>query len=123
MKNAMLGKRLKKIRKEKKITQEGISNFLGVKRQTYSAYEREVSIPDSLTLKKLADYFGVSTDYFFIDDVQPPMCAYTLQEQEMLLLVRRAECIPSKQRERLFKILADNIDLYLEAIGASAPNQ
>lgn len=113
----MLGKRLKKIRKEKKITQEEISVFLGVKRQTYSAYERGVSVPDSLTLKKLADYFGVSTDYFFLDESMPPMGANTPQEQKLLLLARRAERIPQSQRERLFQGFEDNIDLYLEAIG------
>lgn len=115
----MLGLRLKKVRKEKKITQEEISNFLGVKRQTYSAYERGVSVPDSLTLKKLADYFGVSTDYFFMDESAPPMGATTAQEQKLLLLARRAERIPQSQRERLFKSFEDNIDLYLEAIGVS----
>lgn len=113
----MLGKRLKKIRKEKKITQEEISNYLGVKRQTYSAYEREVSVPDSLTLKKLADYFGVSTDYFFLDESSPPMGANTPQEQQLLLLARRAERIPQHQRDRLFKSFEDNIDLYLEVMG------
>lgn len=118
-KGIMLGKRLKQIRKEKKITQEEISVYLGVKRQTYSAYEREVSIPDSLTLKKLADYFGVSTDYFFQDDAALPIGATTPQEQKLLLLARRAERIPESQRERLFKSFEDNIELYLEAIGAT----
>lgn len=115
----MLGLRLKKIRKEKKITQEEISGYLGVKRQTYSAYERGVSVPDSLTLKKLADYFGVSTDYFFLDENSPPMGANTPQEQNLLLLARRAERIPESQRERLFKNFEENIDLYLEAIGVT----
>lgn len=119
----MLGKRLKKVRKEKKITQEEISTFLGVKRQTYSAYEREVSIPDSLTLKKLADYFGVSTDYFFLDETTPPIGANTPQEQKLLLLARRAERIPENQRERLFKSFEENIELYLEAIGVGKDEQ
>ena len=113
----MLGLRLKKVRKEKKITQEEIAGFLDVKRQTYSAYERGVSVPDSLTLKKLADYFEVSTDYFFLDESAPPMGANTPQEQNLLLVARRAERIPEKQRERLFKSFEENIELYLEAIG------
>lgn len=119
----MLGKRLRKVRKEKKITQEEISGFLGVKRQTYSAYERGVSIPDSLTLKKLADYFCVSTDYFFLDESAPPIGANTPQEKMLLLLARRAERIPESQRERLFKGFEDNIDLYLEAIGVSKDDE
>lgn len=108
---------LKNIRKSKKITQDEIADFLGVKRQTYSAYERAVSVPDSLTLKKLADYFGVSTDYFFNSEDEEPVGAQNVQEKRLLVLARRAEIIPPAQRDRLIKSFEDNIDMYLEAMG------
>lgn len=113
----MLGERLKKIRKGKKITQDEIAGFLGVKRQTYSAYERGVSVPDSLTLKKLADYFEVSTDFFFQTSDENPPLAQNAQEKKLLLLARRAERIPNAQRERLIKSFEDNIDMFLDALG------
>jgi transcriptional regulator with XRE-family HTH domain len=113
----MLGERLRTIRKGKRITQDEIAGFLGVKRQTYSAYERGVSVPDSLTLKKLADYFEVSTDFFFqVTDENPPL-AQNAQEKKLLLLARRAERIPANQRERLIKSFEDTIDMYLDAFG------
>lgn len=59
----MLGRKLKKIREENKKTQDDLAQYLSIKRQTYSAYERGISMPDALTLSKLADYFNVSTDY------------------------------------------------------------
>ena len=59
----LIGQHLKELRAVKNVTQDDVSAMLNVKRQTYSAYERGVSVPDALTLKKLADYFGVSTDY------------------------------------------------------------
>ena len=59
----MLSKNLIALRKERKLTQDDIANLLNVKRQTYSAYERGVSVPDAYTLQKLATYFGVTTDY------------------------------------------------------------
>ena len=113
----MIAEKLKKIRKSKRITQDEIADFLGVKRQTYSAYERRVSIPDSLTLKKLADYFEVTTDYFFTSSDARPESAQTEQEKRMLMLARRAEKIPPGQRDRLLKSFEDNIEMYLEALG------
>ncbi len=102
-------------RRSKKINQEEIAQYLGLKRQTYSAYEREVSTPDSLTLKKIADYFEVSTEYFFSDGQAAP-AEFTGQERRLLVLARRAEKIPHEHRERIIQSFEDNIDLYLKAM-------
>ena len=115
----MLGKRLQAARKSKKINQEDVAQLLDVKRQTYSAYERGVSVPDSLTLKKLADFFEVSTEYFFDyeGNSYSPSGAKNEQEEKLLLLSRRAEKIPPELRERLLRSFEENIDGYLEAMG------
>lgn len=63
----MLNGNLIALRKKRKITQDEVADFLQVKRQTYSAYERGVSVPDAYTLQKLADYFGVTTDFLLSD--------------------------------------------------------
>ena len=55
--------RIKALRKEKGVTQVEMAEFLGCKDRHYQKIEYgEINIP-SLTLVKLADYFGVSTDY------------------------------------------------------------
>lgn len=59
----MLSETLKELRAQKNITQDDMANLLNVKRQTYSAYERGVSFPDVIALVKMADFFGVTTDY------------------------------------------------------------
>lgn len=117
----MLGKRLQTIRKSKKINQEEVARYLDVKRQTYSAYERGVSVPDSLTLKKLADFFEVSTEYFFDyeGNIASRAGAQNEQEEKLLMLARRAEKIPPELRERILRNFEENIDLYLEAIDFS----
>jgi len=115
----MLSDRLKTIRKKRRITQEEVSVFLDVKRQTYGAYERGVSTPDSQTLKKLADYFGVSTEYFFREDNELPSVVQNKDEEWLLMLARRAEAIPPSQRERIIKAFEENIDLYLDAMNSS----
>jgi transcriptional regulator with XRE-family HTH domain len=59
----MFGEKLKKLRTSKNMTQDEIAALLNVKRQTYSAYERGISMPDANTLVILANYFDVSVDY------------------------------------------------------------
>lgn len=59
----MIGKRLKKLRKEKKISQEGLASILQLSRATYAQYEIDRRIPEYGTLEKLADYYDVSLDY------------------------------------------------------------
>lgn len=112
----MLPEKLREIRKKLKITQSEAAEYLGILRQSYSAYERGVSIPDAKQLKKLADYYGVTTDYFF-GGVNPGLpAAQNEQEQKLLVLARRASKIPQKQREKLIEGFAANIDLFLEAL-------
>jgi len=114
----MLGQKLQSIRKSKKMNQEEVAYFLDVKRQTYSAYERGVSVPDSLTLKKLADFFGISIEYFFDYDGnrENPSGARNEQEEKLLLLSRRAQKIPQGARERIIRNFEETIDVYLSAM-------
>ncbi len=54
---------LRQLREERKIGQKEIALYLDVTVGTISNYENSVHFPDLLTLNKLADYFGVTTDY------------------------------------------------------------
>lgn len=55
-------KNLKKLRKEKKLTQEEIANILKIDRTTYSKYETGDSEPNIDTIIALADIFETSID-------------------------------------------------------------
>jgi transcriptional regulator with XRE-family HTH domain len=57
----MIGERLKKLRGKR--TQEEVAQKIGISRARLSHYETGRSEPDSEILKKLADFYGVSTDY------------------------------------------------------------
>ncbi|WP_050184329.1 helix-turn-helix domain-containing protein [Domibacillus robiginosus] len=59
----MIGERLKKLRKEKKLTQEELGKKVNVTKVSISGYETGNRSPDSETLQKLADFFNVSIDY------------------------------------------------------------
>jgi len=62
MKN-ILGQRLRKLREEKELNQQDIANVLGITYNAYGNYERGVRSPDPETIRQLADFFNVSTDY------------------------------------------------------------
>jgi len=59
----MLSIRLKALRTQQRKTQQEMADLLGITRQGYAKYENNLGEPDNSTLSKLADYFGVSTDY------------------------------------------------------------
>ncbi len=62
---------LQKLRKSRKLTQEEISDIIGVKLSTYQKYERDVISPPYDTLIKIAKFYGVSTDYLLGLEPQP----------------------------------------------------
>ena len=55
--------RLRELRNEKKKTQTEMAEYLGLKLRAYQYYESATHYPEVPNLIKLADYFGVSTDY------------------------------------------------------------
>jgi HTH-type transcriptional regulator, competence development regulator len=59
----ILGKRLKYIRDKKGVSQTFVAGKIGVKNNTLSGYESGRREPDSETLRKLAEFYEVSTDY------------------------------------------------------------
>lgn len=54
---------LQKLRKMKGLTQGEIAEIIGVKLSTYQKYERDVIFPPYDTLIRIADFYGVTTDY------------------------------------------------------------
>ena len=59
----MFNERLQYLRKERGLTQKDVSAILGVKINTLAQYEKGNREPNFKTLRVLADFFNVSTDY------------------------------------------------------------
>lgn len=64
----MFGKRLREVRMERKITQQSISDSVGIALRTYQCYEQGVREPSLTMLVSLADVLDVSTDYLLCRD-------------------------------------------------------
>ncbi|ASF27891.1 DNA-binding protein [Bacillus amyloliquefaciens] len=65
----MLGERLTKLRKNKKLTQQELAKELQISRSSLSQYEINKRQPDYETLKLIANYFHVSIDYLITGNV------------------------------------------------------
>lgn len=79
----LLGERLTKLRKQKKLTQESLSKKLNIPRTTYSGYESDRREPDIDTLRKLANFFDVSLDYLTGNSDDPNPKPEKLTEKEL----------------------------------------
>lgn len=82
----MLSTTLKELRSRKGATQDDMATLLNIKRQTYSAYERGVSLPDVTALIKIAEYFNVSVDDLLETKKRSPENEQPLSKEMQLLI-------------------------------------
>ncbi|MGN0504654.1 MAG: helix-turn-helix domain-containing protein [Ruminococcus sp.] len=59
----MIFKNIRALREDKDLKQRQIAEYLGVSQNTYSQYETGVIALTDQVIIKLADFYGVSTDY------------------------------------------------------------
>ncbi|MCM3291801.1 helix-turn-helix domain-containing protein [Paenibacillus sp. MER 180] len=78
----MFRERLKTLRRISNKNQNEVADELGINRSTYGGYESGQREPDFETLKKIAEYFKVTTDYLLGFSVSPPYIMTTLTEDE-----------------------------------------
>ncbi|MBR6676968.1 MAG: helix-turn-helix transcriptional regulator [Clostridia bacterium] len=55
--------RIRELRENASLRQIDVANATGIDQKTLSNYETEKTYPDSYSLIRLADFFGVSIDY------------------------------------------------------------
>lgn len=105
----MFNERLRKLRSEKKVSQQIVADYLGITKQAYSLYELGKREPDFETLVKLGEYFGVSTDFILRgeessrtaddDSIKFALFGTTDIDDEVLNEVRHYAQIARKMRE------------------------
>src|SRR5690606_25216168 len=60
-----IGEVIKKLRKERSITQETLAEYLGISFQAISKWENGTALPDITLVPPLANFFGVNIDTIF----------------------------------------------------------
>lgn len=63
---SVFAEQLKRIRQERKLSQEDLAQELFISRQAISKWENGEATPDMENLIKLADIFGTSLDYLIL---------------------------------------------------------
>ena len=68
-----IGSRLRKSRDQKNLNQKEAAEALGISNVVLNRYENDERLPDVDTLGKLAEFYGVTTDYLLgrIDNPKP----------------------------------------------------
>lgn len=101
-----LGEMLAALRKERKLGQKELAALLNLSVSTISNYEKGVHDPDLDTLCKLADFYGVTTDYLlgrtdcrlnpkFLQEAMTEDCTFLdfMESVHSLDLVRRQDTV------------------------------
>lgn len=98
----MFDDRLKNLRIQLGLTQKDIAEMLNLPQTTYRNYEQDCREPTATTLKRLADFYGVSCDYLlgFESEKKSPEEA----EEETEILNSIVEELKSFTKEERLKV-------------------
>ncbi len=104
--------KLKELRKQKGLSQEEAANALGISMRAYQNYEYGQREPNIEMINKLADFYGVTTDYLLgRPEAKPPENPVDVVAREVKLQAMEKELmeeylkLPLNQRENFVEFL------------------
>lgn len=106
MENKVFAERIKKLRIEKKLTQQELGNKFGLTSTGVSYWESGKAIPSMEMINKLSDFFGVTIDYLIGKNELD-------EKNEGMILFRKAEQVNEKDKEKMYTIISNTIDVFL----------
>lgn len=77
----MIGNKLKELRSKKNLTILQVSELININANTYAKYERCERDVSTETLSKLADFYGVTTDYLLGRETGEPTAVDKLERE------------------------------------------
>ncbi len=123
-----LGENLRRLRKERELTQEQFSDAIGVSFQAVSRWENGTAYPDMELLPALSSFFGVSVDTLLgcpeaekeeqatalLNDLQKAACEVPFDEERVIALIRdfRRHHLNSKVAERFWSTNQNVMNCY-----------
>jgi|SRR5690625_1852268 len=117
-----IGKRLKKFRVNKGLTQKELGKRVGVQNNTISAYERGAASLDQDMLFKLSNILDVKVDDFFpekhykTDELEKALKmtdGLTLKDMEFLnKLIEKTLSLEGKEREKFLESIRFTVEYY-----------
>ena len=73
------GSRIRDLREASGLSQTALGEIVGVTQQSVYAWERDISLPDIMSLQALADNYGVTTDFLLCRDEKSPSAICTAE--------------------------------------------
>ena len=100
---------IKELRKKNNLTQQQLADIVGITATGVSYWESGNATPNTETLNKLSNYFGVTVNYLLgikdkIEDEDNSRTA---------IIFIKAEQVDPKEKEKLLDILDSTIDIFL----------
>lgn len=89
--------RLRELRKKAGLTMKEVGVAVGSAESTMSLYETGKRQPDFCTMKRIADYFGVTVDYLMGSEVDEILEKRSSEEQTLLRGYRNLSEIDKKE--------------------------
>lgn len=100
------GQILKDLRTEKKLNQTYLANMLGISLTAYQKYEHGIAEPNFDNLLKLADFYGVTTDYLLGREPLPdPFADLNLNRDNEKDVIEKYMSLSDETRAVLLDIL------------------
>lgn len=99
--------RIRKLRKEKDITQMNLALSVGCAQNTISEIENNLSNPNSELLFRIADYFNVTLDYLLFKTNQREASTFsgTMQQQKVFEYLKKVLLLPQNEQEAIFLLI------------------
>lgn len=111
-----IGDRLKQLRVEYGILQKKLAEQLNLSQQTISLYESNKRQPDYDTLREIAEFFNVSTDYILgVTDIKETINAVVEKADEYTLGENFSTYSTSEERTKALEILDELYELSPES--------
>ena len=99
-----IAERIRLLRQERKWTQAELAERLGIHQKQVSAYEREVNLPSTDILIKLAEAFDVTLDYLAFESKGSP-AKFNIQDRELLRRFEMVDNLSDKEKDLAKEIL------------------
>ena len=106
----MNGDKLRSLREKNDLLQKDLSKDLNIATSTIGMYEQGRREPDNTTLKKIANYFDVSTDYLLDNSKPLSKKEEKLKEKEILkkLLIESGYMKADEELKNLIEFVKAN---------------
>lgn len=97
---------LKELRKCRNLNQKDVADYLGITQQAYQKYEYGTSEMSGSTITKLADFYGVTTDYLLGREPLPnPLAELGLTAEDEAEVWAKYKSLPPEMRACLLEAL------------------